>query len=79
MERKGFGPGMRSAEESVDSKGEGSQWTDLSGPQSVTDREASEEQERRARVLVERFGRLNAVRAVLMGVGGVVGLWAAVL
>lgn len=71
-ESKGAKP--RTAEQSVDGKEDISQWSDLSGPQSKTAREATKEEEERVQVLLQRFGRLNYVRAVLMGVGGAVGL-----
>ena len=64
----------RSAEESVDGKGDVSQWTDLSGPMGKTRDGTSDEGDREVKELLGKFGNLNAVRAVLMGVGGVVGL-----
>ncbi|KAF2105779.1 hypothetical protein BDV96DRAFT_638654 [Lophiotrema nucula] len=63
--------GGRSAEESVDGKGDVSQWTDVSGPTGKTGREGSEEQEREVGELLGRFKNLNWVRAGLIGVGGV--------
>jgi hypothetical protein len=75
--REAIGAKPRSAEESVNGKEDVSQWTDLSGPQEKTGREATAEEEERVRELLGRFGRLNYVRAGLMGVGGVVGLVAA--
>ena len=75
--REGVGAKPRSAEESVSGKEDVSQWTDLSGPQERTRREATEEEEERVQELLGRFGRLNYVRAGLVGVGGVVGLVAA--
>jgi hypothetical protein len=71
--------GGRSAEESVDGKGQISQWTDLSGPQERTREgtakvEDEEVEDEEVKVLLERFGRLNAARGVLLGLGGVVGL-----
>lgn len=71
----GGGQPGRSAEDSANSRGEGaSQWGDVSGPASVARREGSKREEERVGVLLERFGKLNLVRAGLMGVGGVVGL-----
>ncbi|KAF2448130.1 hypothetical protein P171DRAFT_206652 [Karstenula rhodostoma CBS 690.94] len=64
----------RSAEKSVDGEGDGSQWTDLSGPQEHTKEDSTEEEDREVRQLLERFGKLNGVRAVLIGLGGVIGL-----
>lgn len=75
--REGVGAEPRTAEESVSGKEDVSQWTDLSGPQERTRREATEEEEERVQELLGRFGRLNYVRAGLVGVGGVVGLVAA--
>lgn len=75
--REGVGAEPRSAEESVSGKEDVSQWTDWSGPQERTRREATKEEEERVRELLGRFGRLNYVRAGLVGVGGVVGLVAA--
>lgn len=66
--------GPRTAEQSVEGKEDISQWSDVSGPQSKTGREATKQEEERVQELLARFGRLNYVRAVLMGVGGVVGL-----
>lgn len=67
----------RSANESVSGEGQESQFTDLSGPQTKTSRESSEEEDREVQALLERFGKLNLVRAGLLGAGGVVGLWTA--
>ncbi|KAL6713256.1 hypothetical protein ACLMJK_008721 [Lecanora helva] len=53
------------------------EFTDLTGPQGETGKRTTEEEDQRVRELLERFGRLNAARAVLMGVGGVVGLFTA--
>lgn len=65
---------VRTAEESVDGKNDVSQLRDLSGPQSKTQEGTSEAEDREASELLGKFGRLNAVRALLMGVGGVLGL-----
>jgi hypothetical protein len=67
--------GGRSAEESVDGKGQVSQWSDVSGPQERTREEGSTKAEdEEVKVLLEKFGRMNALRGVLLGLGGVVGL-----
>jgi len=66
--------GGRSAEESVDGKGQVSQWTDHSGPQERTGDGFTQAEDDEVRALLGRFGRLNAVRGVLLGLGGVVGL-----
>ena len=75
--REAIGAKPRTAEESVNGKEDVSQWTDLSGPQERTRREATAEEEERVRELLGRFATLNYVRAGLVGVGGVVGLVAA--
>ncbi|GAB1739827.1 hypothetical protein NU219Hw_g4762t1 [Hortaea werneckii] len=69
----------RSALDSVNGKGEGvDQWTDVSGPQERTWRDGSEEDDRRAKELLGKFGRLNMVRSILIGLGGIVGLVTAI-
>ncbi|KAL4732167.1 hypothetical protein ACLX1H_001175 [Fusarium chlamydosporum] len=67
----------RSALDSVKGSGEGVEFTDLSGPQERTEKDSSPEQEEKVRNLLERFRWLNLVRAVLIGAGGVVGIYAA--
>ncbi|RBQ73838.1 hypothetical protein FVER14953_10122 [Fusarium verticillioides] len=68
----------RSAWESVKGTGEGFEFTDLSGPQEQTERDSTAEEDEKVRSLLERFRWLNLVRAVLIGAGGVVGLYAAI-
>ncbi|KAF1831010.1 hypothetical protein BDW02DRAFT_572481 [Decorospora gaudefroyi] len=75
--RASVGSKTRSAEESVDSKDDVSQWTDLSVPQEKTEKESGAEMDREVRVLLDKFSKLNMVRAVAIGVGGVVGLMGA--
>ena len=65
------------AVDSVNSKGLPSQWTDLSGPQVKTEESSTEEDERKAQELLANFGRMNMVRALLLGAGGVIGLMTA--
>ena len=67
----------RSADDSVDSKKDVSQWKDLSGPQEKTQRESSEEEDREVRELLEKFAKLNMLRAVAIAAGGMVGLMGA--
>ncbi|KAM0344940.1 hypothetical protein ACHAPU_007074 [Fusarium lateritium] len=67
----------RSALESVKGTGEGVEFTDLSGPQERTSRDSTAEEDEQVRDLLERFRWLNLVRAVLIGAGGVVGLYSA--
>jgi hypothetical protein len=67
----------RSALDSVKGSGEGVEFTDLSGPQERTERESSQEDDEKVRQLLEKFRWLNLVRAVLIGAGGVIGLYAA--
>ena len=66
--------GGRSAEDSVNGKGQAPQFTDLSGPQAKTDRDSSAEEDEKVRQLLTKFARLNLVRACLMIAGGLVGL-----
>jgi len=68
------GAGSGSAENSVNGKGQASQFTDLSGPQTKTQREATPAEERQVQELLDKFTRINYVRAALLGAGGVVGL-----
>ncbi|GKU07757.1 unnamed protein product [Fusarium langsethiae] len=67
----------RSAFDSVKGSGEGVEFTDLSGPQERTKRDSNREQYEKVHNLLEKFRWLNLVRAVLIGAGGVVGLYAA--
>ncbi|KAJ4355677.1 uncharacterized protein N0V89_003697 [Didymosphaeria variabile] len=64
----------RSADGSVNSEGDASQWTDLSVPQERTKENTTKDEDREVQQLLEKFGRLNSARAVLIGLGGVVGL-----
>ncbi|EUC42974.1 hypothetical protein COCMIDRAFT_102114 [Bipolaris oryzae ATCC 44560] len=64
----------RSADQSVEGEQDVSQWKDLSPPQEKTGRESSEKEDEEVRVLLGKFERLNALRALAIGVGGVVGL-----
>lgn len=64
----------RNADESTEGKDDVGQWWDFSPPQERTRRESSKKQNEVVRGLLEKFGQLNGVRAVLMGVGGLVGL-----
>lgn len=72
--REGINAAPRSAEDSVNGKEDVSQWTDGSGPLGKTGGDSSREVDEEVWSLLGRFGRLNYVRAGLMGVGGVVGL-----
>jgi hypothetical protein len=72
--RSAEGCGPRSARESVEGDADVGQWSDLSDPQGKTGRESSREQDEEVKGLLTRFEVLNNVRALLMGVGGVVGL-----
>ncbi|RKL45727.1 hypothetical protein BFJ72_g3272 [Fusarium proliferatum] len=68
----------RSAWESVKGTDEGFEFADLSGPQEQTGRDSTAEEDRKVHELLQRFRWLNLVRAVLIGAGGVVGLYAAI-
>jgi hypothetical protein len=58
----------------VDGKGQVSQWSDVSGPRERTREESTRAEDEEVKVLLEKFGRMNALRGVLLGLGGVVGL-----
>lgn len=68
------GKGPRSPEESVRGKEDLNEMGDGSGPQGETRRESTEREDEEVRALLERFRWMNMVRAVLMGLGGIVGL-----
>ncbi|KAJ4126989.1 hypothetical protein NW768_008610 [Fusarium equiseti] len=67
----------RSALDSVLGSGEGDEFMDLSGPQERTKEDSSQEDDEQVRQLLEKFRWLNLARAVLIGAGGIVGLYAA--
>lgn len=67
----------RTALDSVKGSGEGVEFTDLSGPQERTRDDSNQEQDEKVYKLLEKFRWLNLVRAVLIGAGGVVGLYTA--
>ena len=73
------GERIRSAKESVSlgGKGQSSQFTDLSNPQSETAEKSTPEEDRKIKQLLSKFNRLNVGRILLQGAGGVVGLAAA--
>jgi hypothetical protein len=66
--------GWSDEDDSVNGADDVGQFWDLSPPQERTNRESSKKQDEEVRGLLEKFKRMNGVRAVLMGVGGVVGL-----
>lgn len=68
------GSGDGSAEDSVNGKGQAPQFTDLSGPQTKTKREATPAEESEVQGLLDKFSQINYVRALLLGAGGIVGL-----
>lgn len=68
------GASDQSAEDSVAGKGQAPQFTDLSEPQSKTDEDSTKAEDEEVRELLAKFERMNAVRAVCMAAGGVVGL-----
>lgn len=77
---KSYGPGDRDAAASVSSKGDStSEFKDLTGPQTQSDRKSTPEEDKKADELLAKFGALNAVRSLFPGVGGVVGLVAALI
>ncbi len=75
--RKQTGAKERSADESVDSQADVSQWKDLSVPQGKTEKESSKAEDQEVNELLDRFGKLNMLRALAIGSGGIVGLMAA--
>ena len=72
-------PGSRSASDSVAGKGEGNEFTDLSGPQTSTARDSTPEEDGEMKKRLSQFARLNSVRAILIGAGGLLGLVATTL
>ena len=60
--------------DSVSGKGQAGQFTDLSGPQGKTEQDTSNEEDKKVRDLLQKFGQMNTLRAVLIGAGGVLGL-----
>ncbi|KAF2829524.1 hypothetical protein CC86DRAFT_368521 [Ophiobolus disseminans] len=74
FEQQMAGEWPRNADESTEGKDDVSQWLDFSPPQERTRKESSKKQDEEVRGLLEKFGKLNWVRAGLMGLGGVVGL-----
>lgn len=78
-EKEGDASVQSSAEDSVDGKGQPSQLTDLSIPQEKTAKSTTVEEDKEVRELLNKFGKLNSVRATLMAAGGVVGLYTALL
>lgn len=70
-------PGERTADDSVSGKGDPNQFTDLSGPQAKTKVDSTPEEDARVAEMAAKFGRQNSIRAILCGLGGIVGLLAA--
>lgn len=66
--------GDRSADDSVAGKGEAAEFKDLSVPQTKTKENTTQAEDEEVRELLGKFGRLNAVRAVLTAAGGMMGL-----
>lgn len=74
---KGHAAGQRSAEDSVAGKGEAAEFKDLSRPMERTPKDTSEGEDEKVRRLLTKFAALNMVRAAVIGLGGVVGLYTA--
>lgn len=74
MQQQGYQGGQRSAEDSVWSKGEANEFTDSSGPQSKTNRSSTEAEDREVRDMLDKFAAQNWLRAIGLGLGGIVGL-----
>lgn len=75
--KQGEGKTGRSAEASTSGEGEAPQFTDLSKPQERTDQDSTKDEDAEVRKLLAKFAVLNTTRAVLLGAGGLVGLWTA--
>lgn len=69
----------RTAQEAVAGDGQAEEWADVSGPQEVTLKSTTPEEDEKVRKLLGEFGRKNLVRAGLVGLGGVVGTLTAVM
>lgn len=70
-----LGPsGNTTAEESVDGKGQVSQFTDLSDPQTKTKQGSTTTDNEEVKEMLRKFQMQNMVRALLLGAGGIVGL-----
>ncbi|KAH7120968.1 hypothetical protein B0J11DRAFT_533031 [Dendryphion nanum] len=69
--------GGRTAEDSVSGENDVNELSDVSGPQERTIKDTDRKDDDEVRALLSRFSKLNTVRAVLMGLGGFVGLIAA--
>jgi hypothetical protein len=75
--RSEAGSKQRSAAESVNNEDDVSQWKDLSVPQEKTAKDSTKEQDKEVGELLDKFGKLNMLRAVAIGAGGIVGLMGA--
>ena len=62
------------AEESVDGKGQVSQFADLSDPQTKTEQDSTAADNEEVQEMLGRFQTQNMTRALLLGAGGIVGL-----
>ncbi|KAF2722696.1 hypothetical protein K431DRAFT_345448 [Polychaeton citri CBS 116435] len=63
-----------SAEDSVNGKDQVDQFRDLSGPQTQTERDSTDEENKKAYQLLSKFEQLNYMRAALSAAGGILGL-----
>jgi hypothetical protein len=66
--------GELSFKDSIDGKGSANQWTDLSGPQTKTNKDSTPEQDKEVDKMLAYFQQQNTIRALLLASGGVVGL-----
>lgn len=73
------GSNQRTSLDSVNGEGEANQWTDLSGPQEETPVKSTAAEDEKVREMLGIFGRQNMARAVFIGLGGVMGLWVALI
>nr|POE62881.1 hypothetical protein CFP56_03784 [Quercus suber] len=79
MHKQGSDLGGRSARESVDGKGDVNEFKDLSGPQTETTGSFSQAERKEVQEMLTKFSAQNLLRAVLIGMGGVVGLVSALV
>jgi hypothetical protein len=64
----------QSADASVNGEGQAPEFSDLSRPQEKTRESTTKKEDEEVMALLEKFQRMNLVRAMLLGMGGVVGL-----
>lgn len=74
-EKQGRGAGSKDkALTSISGEGQASEFSDLSKPQGKVENKTTEDDDEKVGKLLTTFGRLNMARAILLGVGGILGL-----